>query len=82
MQNDLQQRQLDQDSQVFLKALLHELEARDELSRIVRELKTDPSLSNDDNETYRNLCIARRSIQLAERKHYRAYRKLIRHFEL
>ena len=82
MQNDLQQRQLDHDSQIFLEALLHELGARDELTRMVRELKADPSLSKDGHETYRNLCIARRSIQLAERKHYRAYRKLIRHFEL
>jgi hypothetical protein len=75
-------KQLDDDAQVFLKALIRELNARDEFTRLARRLKDKSTAHPDDQQCYRDLCVARRAIQLAERRHYRAYRHLIRHFEL
>lgn len=74
--------ELDGDAQNFLQALINELQARDQFTRLVRHLKDGSTTLPDDRQCFRDLCIGRRAIQLAERKHYRAYRKLIRHFEL
>ncbi|HAI12598.1 MAG TPA: hypothetical protein DCM28_12900 [Phycisphaerales bacterium] len=73
---------LNDDAQVFLKSLINELKARDEFTRLTRHLRETSDKQTDVPQCYRDLCIGRRAIQLAERKHYRAYRNLIRHFEL
>ena len=73
--------QLDTDANVFLQALINELRARDQMTHLARQLKKYPRDPHDD-QTRRDLCIAYRSIQVAERKHYKAYRQLIRHFDL
>ena len=74
--------ELNDDAKVFLQALINELQARDQFTRLTRHLRETSDNQTDVAQCYRDLCIARRSIQLAERKHYRAYRNLIRHFEL
>ncbi len=73
---------LNVDAQQFLEALLNELSARDQFTRLTRHLRDNQQKITDEKQCFRDLCIARRGIQLAERKHYRAYRNLIRHFEL
>jgi hypothetical protein len=73
---------LNVDAQQFLEALLGELTARDQFTRLTHHLRDNQENITDEKQCFRDLCIARRAIQLAERKHYRAYRNLIRHFEL
>ena len=42
----------------------------------------DSDGGDDHQQSDRDLCIAYRTIEIAERKHYKAYRQLIRHFDL
>jgi len=86
MQKSIQQ-QFNTDATVFLQALINELTARDKMTHLARQAKEhlhnhDGDDSDDHDQTCRDLCIAYRTIEVAERKHYKAYRKLIRHFDL
>lgn len=56
------QKQLDDDAQFFLKALINELQSRDDLSHLIKRLRDASHENDDDPQNYRDLCIARRAI--------------------